>query len=244
MASIRCPNCNLLNFDTAPECKKCREPLGTSAPEAAYAGFGANGAYHGAPQMEQAQQASSSYFEPPPPNYYNDLRGEHPTAKVGHGTGYHRTLTISIPPACVKCGSGHGVAMYDFKKDYTPPAAYFGFLLGPIPFLIILLIARKKHKMKGLFCGECWSAFRMYGTVSTLSALAGIAFLIGGLIVALSFSRPLVGLAGFILCVGIAIWGNVYGKKISPKFVKTSRQQIYIDIPGYGDTEFTHSAKV
>jgi hypothetical protein len=244
MASIRCPNCNLLNFDTAPECKKCRQPLGNSAaPEAAYAGFGTDGRYQtisSAPAVSSAPSASS-YYEPPPPNYYNDLRGGHDAPVVNHG--YTRTITISIPPVCVKCGDPNNVSMRKFKKDYTPPAAYLGILVGPIPLLIILLIARKRHKLNGLFCTECWSKFKNYGTISAFSALGVLGLIFGGIFFTFAFNKPLVSLFGVVTAIGLGIYSSYYLKKISPKFVNTNRQQVNISIPGYGECEFTNSAR-
>ncbi len=255
MASLRCPKCNLLNFDTAPECKRCRQPLGSglpgaapgiapeAAPEAAYAGFGTDGRYQTVGTAVQAPQPparpASSYFEPPPPNFYNDLRGEHAAPVVNHG--YTRTITISIPPVCVKCGDSNDLSMRKFKKDYTPPAAYLGILVGPIPLLIILLIARKRHKLNGLFCTECWSKFKHYGTISAFSALGVLGLIFGSIFFTFAFNKPAISFFGIIGALALGIYSSYYQKKISPKFVNTNRQQVNISIPGYGECDFTNS---
>jgi len=102
MASTRCPNCNFLNFDTAAECKKCKQPFGAIVPEAAYAGFGANGVYQTAgtiaPVTVPPSRPATSFLEPPPPNFYDDLRSGHPAANVDNNF----SATVSVPPACAK----------------------------------------------------------------------------------------------------------------------------------------------
>lgn len=247
MASTRCPNCNFLNFASEPACKKCRQPLGNNASEPAFAGYETAGVQMAgsavtATQFSQqppVRQSGSSYYNPPPPNFYDDLRSDHPAPTRND---YSRTVTISIPPVCVKCGSHDQLAMQKFKKDYTPPAAYLGFLAGPIPFLIILLIARKRHNLNGLFCGECWTGFRTFMPASTISALLVLGFLFGGIIMSFVLNTAFVGFLGVIAALGTGIYGSYYTKKISPKFVKTNRKQVYIDIPRYGEVDFTHSA--
>jgi hypothetical protein len=257
MPSIRCANCNFLNFDTAASCKKCKEPLGIAAVSGVSTAANAPNVYSGGnmasfqPQPRQPQQQqlratpprrqpASSYHNPPPPNFYDDLRGEHPAASVKHD--YSRTFTVSIPPVCVKCGNDDGLTMKKFKNDYTPPLAYLGFLLGGVlPLLIVILICRKRHKMNGLFCAGCWNWFKVSGAISTLTALAALGVMFVAMVAGVITNSALTGIIIFLTALGIGIWGSYFAKKISPKYVKTNRKQIYIDIPNYGEVDFTAS---
>lgn len=240
MASIRCPNCNLLNFDTAPECKRCKQPL--AAHEPAFAGYGTASAQTtgSVPQYSKPPvRPATTYFEPPPPNFFNELSQGQPAPAPA---AYTHTITVSIPPVCVKCGGTHDLAMQKFKKDYTPPLAYFGFLLGGIlPLLIVILVCRKIHKMNGLFCSECWNRYRPQSAVSTLTALGALAMMFAALIIGFASESAALGMFVFLAALGVAIWGNYYAKKVSPKYVKTNRKQIFINIPNYGEIDFTHS---
>jgi hypothetical protein len=249
MASIRCPNCNFLNFATEQSCKKCRQPIGAFVPEAAPAGYGTSNfqpahtnpsAFQYSQPPQQAPQPATSYYTPPPPNFYDELRSGHPAPPVRND--YVRTFTVSIPPVCVKCGGASDLSMQNFKKDYTPPIAYIGIFGGILPLLVLVLVLRKQHKLNGLFCPECWDKFKHYSLFSNLFGLSVLGLLFGGLIFAIAANNPYIGLFGFIAAVMIGIFGNYYSRKISPKFVKMNRKQIYIKIPNYGEIDFTHSA--
>jgi len=248
MASIRCPNCNFLNFATDPACKKCRQPIGNFAVETAAASAYGNGnlqtvntgpaafQYSQPPQQVQFP----TYYAPPPPNFYDELGQVHaPPARNGAGFSANGTM---IPPVCVKCGGDkRDLSMRNFKKDYTPPIAYIGVFGGILPLLILILVLRKRHKVNALFCPECWDKFKHYSLYSNLFGFVCLGALIGGLVMAVIVQRPALGLFAFFVSIGVGIFGKYYENKISPKYVKTNRSQIYIKIPNYGEVDFTHT---
>lgn len=258
MHSIRCANCNFLNFATEQACKRCRQPMGNFAPEPAVSGYGTGNMqaantspaahqYSQLPQQysqppqrySQSQQVQfPTYHEPPPPNFYD----EHGQVRQAAFRGGYASPANPVPPVCVKCGGGHDLAMQNFKKDYTPPIAYIGIFGGILPLLILVLVLRKRHKMNGLFCPECWGKFKHHSVYSALLSFACLGVLIGGILLAIIAERPMVGLFAFFLAVGIAIFTKIFEHKVSPKYVKTNRNQIYINIPNYGEIDFTHSA--
>lgn len=264
MASIRCPNCNFLNFANESACKRCRQPIGNAVPETVSAGYaGSNYSPSPAPAVfqksppqrqpqpqpqaqqlpqQQVQLPATSYYEPPPPNFYRDLGAEHPRPFIRNAPPNAPVTNDLIPPVCARCGGGRDLAMKSFKKDYTPPIAYIGVFGGILPLLILVLVLRKRHKMNGLFCSECWNRFKLYPLFSALFAFLSLGVLIGGIIVGIAFSKPGVMFFAFVAAVGIAIYGSYFSKKISPKFVKMNRERIFINIPNYGEVDFTHTA--
>ena len=257
MASIRCPNCNFLNFANESACKRCRQPIGNAVPETVSAGYAggnyspnpAPAAFQNAPpqrqQQPQPQVQATSYYEPPPPNFYRDLGAEHPRPFIRNAPPPRPNAPVTndlIPPVCARCGGSRDLEMKSFKKDYTPPIAYIGVLGGVLPLLILVLVLRKRHKMNGLFCPQCWNTFKLYPLFSALFAFLSLGVLIGGIILAIAFAKPGVIFFAFVAAVGFAIYGSYFSKKISPKFVKMNRERIFINIPNYGEVDFTHTA--
>jgi hypothetical protein len=241
MHSIRCANCNFLNFATEPACKRCRQPMGTAVPEAAASGYSTSNlqavntnpaAYQYSQPPQQVQ--FPSYYAPPPPNFYDEYGRVHPAPPAPAGYGAN-----PVPPVCVKCGGSHDLSMQNFKKDYTPPIAYIGIFGGILPLLILVLVLRKRHKMNALFCTECWSRFKNHSVYSALLSFSCLGVLIGGIIAAIIAETAAVGLFAFLLAVGIAIFTKYFENKVSPKYVKMNRNRIFIKIPNYGEVDFT-----
>ncbi len=247
MHSIRCANCNFLNFATEAACKRCRQPMGNAVAETVTNGYGTSNlqAVNTSPaafqySQQQPQQVQfPTYYEPPPPNFYDEHGQVHPGHPVRNGRGFSQAEPV--PPVCVKCGGSHDLSMQNFKKDYTPPIAYLGIFGGILPLLILVLVLRKRHKMNALFCPGCWDKFKHHAVYSGLLSFACLAVLLGGLITAVAAERPMLGLFAFLAAVGIAIYTKYLENKISPKYVKMNRKQVFIKIPNYGEIDFTQT---
>src|ERR1044072_8438214 len=143
MASTRCPNCNFLNFDTAPQCKRCRGALNAS-PEAAYADISAGGRQPSARPVTPFARPKHTFNEPPPPNFYRELGADHPRPFITTARPVTADQAAApadeIPFACVKCGGEQDLELQDFKKDYIPPAAYVAFMFNPIILLLVIRV--------------------------------------------------------------------------------------------------------
>lgn len=249
MASIRCPNCNLLNFDTAPECKRCREVLNAS-PEAAYAGIAANGSQQfarpAAPTLPASTgaptaRAQHTFNEPPPPNFYRELGAEHPRPFIKDAQPAQPAAAGEIPFACVKCGRSQELELQDFKKDYIPPAAYIAVMFNPIILLIVILITRKQHKVSALFCPNCWGKFKNYRTICVLTGVIAFAGLIGAIVAVANIENMVLVLSAWAIPIIIAIGGVAYAQRIAPVYGKINRHDVFIKIPDHGEVDFSRN---
>ena len=147
-----------------------------------------------------------------------------------------------LPQVCIKCGTSHQLYLQKFKKTYTPPLAYLGFLLGGIlPLLIVLMICRKDHHINAAFCGECWGRFRYAYVFSLLFGLGCLFTLTAAIFAGVILQSGMVAFAGVSLAIAIAAWGGYYDKKISPKFKKITRRTAVIEIPNVGEIDFAPS---
>jgi transcription elongation factor Elf1 len=220
MSSTKCAQCGLVNFSTAVQCKRCRQPLNEMSAFADQRAYQQNQP----PPVPQNNYQQPFQTPPPPPVFDN---------------GYDRQF--NQPPAnfcCIKCGSRTGVTMQNFKKTYTPPVAYLGILIGPLIFLILALVLRVRHQLNAPFCASCWSGFKNLGAVSTLLNLACILVLMFG--VAAGMMNQSFGLTVFSIILGVAfgIASKVYESKVAPKYKKVDGKVVVIDAPAVGEVAF------
>ncbi len=251
MASTRCPDCNFLNFDTAPQCKRCHGALNAS-PEAAYAGIKASGggqqfARTAAPTGPSAPSArpQHTFNEPPPPNFYRELGAEHPRPfikKAPLETADQAAPADEIPFACVKCGISHDLELQDFKKDYVPPAAYIAVMFNPIILLIVILVTRKQHKISALFCPKCWDKFKDYRTIIIVASVTAFLAFIGAIAVAANVENMILMISAWAIPVIIAIGGVAYAQHIAPVYGKITRHKVFIKIPDHGEVDFSENS--
>ncbi|HEX8734894.1 MAG TPA: hypothetical protein VF721_06200 [Pyrinomonadaceae bacterium] len=225
MSSTKCAQCGLVNFSTAIQCKRCNQPLNEMSAFADQRAYQQTAPPATAPQNNY-QQPFQPFQAPPPPVFNNNYNQQ-----------FNRP---QAPPnfCCIKCGSRNGVSMQNFKKTYTPPVAYLGFLIGPLIFLILALILRVKHQLNAPFCAPCWGGFKNLGTVSTLLNLACIfAFMFG--VIAGTVNESF-GLTAFsiIVAIAFAIGAKVYESKVAPKYKKVNTKVVVIDAPTVGEVAF------
>lgn len=233
MSSIKCPECGLVNFSTALECKRCKYQLNEFATIAEQRPYQTNvqevQAFPTQPFHQNQPAAFQSYQVPPPPPTFHNAQAQQDYQQPG----------APPPLCCVKCGgSKRDVYIQNFKKDYVPPAAYLGLFLGLIPMLILVLVLKVSHQLSAPFCGECWTNFRKVTTVETLTTLGFFALFVGGIMMAMSRGSGFIFVVCLGLSVGLVIWGHIFKKNNSPKYKRVSRHQVVIDDPTYGEVCF------
>ena len=178
------------------------------------------------------KQSRSSHYQdfqtpPAPPVFGRD------------GGAVHNDAGFQPKPPCIKCGNNQNISIRNFKKIYNSPIAIIGIFLGVLPYLLLALLLRTTHHLSAPFCHDCWGKYKNADTYTTLLSLGAFVGLVGSIILAVALeSLPLV-VVGFVATLGLYIYGNMYVKKISPKFKKVDSKQVVIDAPFVGDVLFT-----
>ena len=214
MSSSKCPNCGLVNFSTAIQCKRCRQFLNELAPMATERSY------------QTPTQNFQPYQMPPPP-------------PVFHGNQYPTMPpTQTMPMNCIKCGDRNNLALQTFKRDYVPPACYLGMFIGLLPMAILVAIFKVTHHITAPFCGGCWKKFSRVNLYETLSTLFFFVGFIVAIFAAFALESGLAFFAVFALTIGVIVSGQVYKKKHSPKFKRIDKREVVIDAPLVGEISF------
>lgn len=192
MASLKCPQCGLVNFATETTCKRCRAPLAQSASVAR--------------PIEQGIVLEDGYVLPPPPS-------------VGTpGTGVWRvqsTLVMSkgaqLPDRCLKCNQPTSLRL---KKRLTwhHPAIYILIFVALLIYLIIALLLRKSATVELGLCEQHLAKRRRNIWITWLLVLLGFVGVFAG---ATNDDVSYV-LFGFLLLVVAIIYAIVAVKVVAP----------------------------
>lgn len=230
MPSIKCPQCGLVNFSTALQCKRCGNQFSELSPIAEQRPYQT--------QMPEVSVSPNQSFQPPQSQSFQSYQLPPPPPTFHNGQAEQSFNQPAMPLCCVKCAGRRGVEMQNFKKDYVPPVAYLGMLLGLLPTVILILILRVKHQLSAPFCGECWSKFRKVSIIENSTGIGFFVLLIIGGILTFSFNSGFPFFVCFAFSVGLLMWGQIYRKNHSPKFKKIDRKQVIIEDPTYGEVCF------
>jgi hypothetical protein len=227
MPSIKCSQCNLVNYSTETHCKRCRNPLSDYAPFSEQRPYQTN--FEQTYQTQPFQQQQNAYQNQPA--QYNNFQA--PPSPAYYSNQYQPQQFMSS--SCIKCGERRNVSMHNFKKPYVPPLAYLALLIGLLPGMLIILLIKVRHQLQAPFCDGCWSKFNTVSMTETISAL----FFLFGVIAALFFG---VGTESFVIfCVifalacGVLILGNSYSRKHNLKYKKVNSRQVIVTDPLNGD---------
>ncbi len=216
MASIRCSNCNLVNFGTETQCKRCKQPLQEllNIADERQADFNQN--------PQNSTSTFHSYQMPTtPPVFYEDQRQpEMPRM------------------CCIKCNKQNNISMQNFKKDYVPPILYITFFLGILPGLLLIALLKVKHNVSAPFCQECWKNFRRIPGKDVLGLFGIIGGFFIGIFALVIFESVFLMLLIFAGGIGLMIHSQVFKSKHSPKYKKVTRKEVIITDPIYGDICF------
>lgn len=209
MASIKCTNCNLVNFSTAETCKRCHASLGPAAQ------FAAERPYQ---SSAERPRSTASFQAPPPPSFYAGV-----------------PLSPQQGWTCIKCGTGNDVQIRPLKKEYIPPGAYLALLIGLLPGLIVISIAKTRHKMEAPFCGLCFSHFKLIPLIEGLTKLFFLIAFLFSVFMAIGTESWIVFLVMMGFVAGGVYIGNGYCKRHDLKFGKIDSKQVVVNDPVRGE---------
>ncbi|MEO8434162.1 MAG: zinc finger Ran-binding domain-containing protein [Pyrinomonadaceae bacterium] len=199
-SAAKCPNCGLVNFATAEQCKRCGVALaGNGVPAQGYQA------------QSQLVVAEDGYVFPPPPNF----------GEVWHDRSILVfTRDAMLPDRCVKCNSFVDGSRLRKKLSWHHPAIYLLILAGLLVYAIVAMVLSKRATVELGIC-EDHRRKRRYGMMigwmlflgGIMGAILGIAYDYIG-IMTIGFLLIPVGLVWLILA---ARFVNV--KKIDDRFV-------------------------
>jgi hypothetical protein len=193
LSALKCPQCALVNFATATQCKRC----GTLFSQNVSSESGTN---------LQGFVLEDGYVLPPPPS-------------IGlPGAGIWRdgkTLVISrdalLPDRCVKCNA-ITTGRITRKLSWHHSLIYLLLLLNWIIYLVVGLAVRKRAKVEFGLCDEDRTKRRTYIWVTWLMVLGGFA----GFFVAIAAEDGTPALMGLLLLITAIIFGLVKARLVRP----------------------------
>lgn len=261
MPSIKCSQCNLVNFSTETLCKRCgnqlndyaamtgQRPYQTSfeqsyqSPAPQTQAFQPN--FEQSCQTQQFQTNGGQAYPPqadyaPPNGYQNQTQAYQPyqtPPSPAYSNNQHHAPPMH-PLSCIKCGTGSGVAMQHFKKNYIPPVVFIGAIFGVLPTLILLLILKVTHQIDAPFCHDCWHKFGKTKSTETLTILGGLFVAFLAILFGLNFQSLIVFLVFLAAGMWLIVWGQMFKSKNSPKFKKVNRKEVVITDPLGGEVAF------
>lgn len=201
MSALKCPQCGLVNFETATQCKRC----GILFSQNVSSESGAN---------LQGFVLEDGYVLPPPPSI--GLPG-------GGIWREDKTLVVSkdavLPDRCVKCNAVT-TSRLKRKLSWHHPAIYLIILVAVLIYAIVAMVLRKKATIEVGLCEEHKAQRRTFIWISLLVALGGL----GGFVLAIIAEDGTPAFIGLLLLVAAIIFGArstrvVYAQKIDDRFV-------------------------
>ena len=213
MSSKRCPQCGLVNFADAEECKRCNLALNELSSISARRKVNA-------PERE----FYANELPPPPPVFDKSQRS--PQTSRGRFS------------SCAKCGSGTAVSFQTVKKSYLPPAVYLMLLLGPIPFVVAAAVARVRHQISVPFCQICWDEYRPFTVLSPILQLVMASSLIFAIVLGISFGSHWIAIVLIVICIATGGYHFFLDKKVNLKFGKVNGNTVAIKLSNGIERDF------
>jgi hypothetical protein len=140
----------------------------------------------------------------------------------------------SLPEICIQCGTHQDVALQGYVKYYTPPWILFLVFFGCIPVFIAYLLCRIRHDLTAYLCAPCWKRLARQNAI-TVGSLLGFLFLFfGGIFLGIALKSVSPALFGIPLAFGLILYGIYYELMASPKYSQIDRDNVVVEIPGYG----------
>jgi hypothetical protein len=226
MASLKCTNCQLVNFATETNCIRCGAPLagGAQAPEAGQQLSDASFEAGYAPAWNQ-DQPSAAYPNPQAPYAFP------PPPFAAQGDGVWRdgsTLVMykqaQLPDRCVKCNEHVGGERLKRKLYWHHPALFLILLVAVLIYAIVAMIVRKEATIYVGIC-ERHRARRRNAIIIgwSLVVLSIISF-----VVAISNNEPVYALVGAVLF----LIGVIYGTLVARVVRATKMDDHYVWLAG------------
>lgn len=199
MSSLKCPQCGLINFATAPACKRCKIPFNEQ-------------------EAFPASQTAEDSF-PLPPSQHEQYDPNEPKGVWRDGSLLVMTKETILPNRCVKCNAP-AIKLLKRTVEWYPRYVILIFILIRIVGLILYFILRKRVTV---YIGLCEAHLnrRRIGVITGLSLfMLGLITFFGALTNE-NFPLALPGLL-FVL-VGIIVmaltWRVVSASKIQEPYV-------------------------
>jgi hypothetical protein len=201
VSALKCPQCDLVNFATATQCKRCGTLFTqnlSSAPGSNLQGF----------------VLEDGYVLPAPPSVGL------PTTGVWRDRS---TLVMSkdaqLPDRCVKCNA-FTTGRLRRKFSWHHPAIYILIVVAWLIYLIVAMIVRKRATVFLGLCEEHSAKRRTYIWITWLLALGGLA----GFVLAIAANDGTPALIGALLFLTAIVFGVIttrvtYPSKIDDRFV-------------------------
>jgi hypothetical protein len=239
MPSIKCPQCNLVNFSTELNCKRCGNPLSEYAPFAEQRAFqtAVEPNYQTQGFVPNAAHNFQTQGFQPPAAFQNQTAPYHPQQMPPAPAAYQNRYEPP-PLSSIKCGERREVYMQNFKKNYIPPVCFFGAFLGLLPAAILIAVLQVDHYLTVPFCGHCWSKFNQIKTIETLTSIGALLVMIGAVVIGVVSQSLFVFLLVFAGAIALIVYGQRFKSKNSPKFKKVNRREVVITDPIFGDVSF------
>ena len=205
MSSLKCPQCGLTNFATAPACKRCKIPFNhQSADEASY-------------QVNDSQPAqdfpqSQAYAHEP----YNS---DYAQGVWRDGSLLVMTKETVLPNRCIKCNSP-AIKLLRRTVEWYPRYVILVFLLIRIVGLILYFCTRKRVTVYVGLCEDHLNRRRFGMLAGGALLLLGLLFFFG----ALSSESPQFAIPALLLfltgiVVMVTMWRTIAAKKIQEPYV-------------------------
>lgn len=201
MSALKCPQCGLVNFETATQCKRC----GTLFSQNLASATGAN---------LQGFVLEDGYVLPPPPSV-----GMPGSGIWRDGSTLVMTKDAQLPDRCVKCNAFTDGRLRR-KFTWHHPAIYLLIFVALLIYFIVAMVTRKRATVDLGLCDEHRAKRRTYIWISWLLALGGIA----GFVLAILANDGTPAFIGVLLLLTAIVFAVittrlVYPSKIDDRFV-------------------------
>jgi hypothetical protein len=201
LSALKCPQCGLVNFAAATQCKRC----GTLFTQNVSSEPGSN---------LQGFVLEDGYVLPPPPSI----------GTTGEGIWRDgKTLVMSkdavLPDRCVKCNVFTNERLTR-KLSWHHPAIYILLLVAWLIYLIVAMVVRKRATVELGLCEEHKAKRRTFIWITLLMILGGVA----GFFLAIAAEDGTPALIGSLLLIAGIFFGVftirvTYPSKIDDRFV-------------------------
>jgi hypothetical protein len=199
MSSLKCPECGLVNFATAPECKRCKVSFGA---EAAYA----------------------SDLPPSGPGFYQPGQQEHSNLNYAKNAWRDGKLLVMtketmLPHRCVKCNEP-AAKLLRRTVEWYPRYVVLVFIFIRIIGLILYFCLRKRVTVYVGLCETHLNRRRIGALLGTIMLFGGL-FVVGASTASENYSVALGGLILFLagIITMVTSWRTVTASKIEEPYV-------------------------
>jgi hypothetical protein len=201
VSALKCPQCGLVNFAAATQCKRC----GTLFTQTLSSAPGSN---------QQGFVLEDGYVLPPPPSI-----GMPGVGVWRDGATLVMTKDAHLPDRCVKCNAFTNGRLKR-KFAWHHPAIYILIFVALLVYFIVAMVTRKRATIEVGLCEEHRAKRRTYIWITWLLALGGVA----GFVLAIGANDGTPALIGLLLLFSAIVFGVIttrvtYPSKIDDRFV-------------------------